>query len=217
MPIVLVIDNDPAARAIIERYLPARGVAFDIANDPREAIARMSQRTYDYVFLDLDLGAGLLDGEGILAWMSRRGLEIPTLVLSEAAALPSVIRLENAYTFIKLRMTHGDLLHLGDLVDELMNALEDRDRVGNEIAVSRGGLTIVGLVVTFVVLLAALACVMWWLHASNFVGVIAGAIIVLIVVMSALLVQQGRLSEKSLVTILREVLRKLSLGRTSRK
>jgi CheY-like chemotaxis protein len=217
MAIVLVIDNDAHARAMIEQYLSARGVPCDIANDPREAIARMSSRTYDYVFLDLDLGAGLLDGEGILAWMSRRKLEIPTLVISESAALPSVIRLENAYGFVKLRMTHGDLLHLGDLVDELMNALSAREDGVEDATVSRNELTVVGVVVTFIVLVAALAGVMWWLHASQFLAVLAGAVVVLIVVIAALLAQQGRLSERGLVTILREVLRKVSLGRKPTK
>src|SRR5437764_10492105 len=113
----LVIDDDALAQQKISRYLQGRGVNADVASDPTTAFAKLSNEQYDYVFLDLDLGAGISDGEGVLAWMDNHAKRIPTLVISEAAALPQVIRLEKAFDFVVVRMTHGDLDHLSDVID----------------------------------------------------------------------------------------------------
>lgn len=210
--VALIVDNDPNARLSIERYLTARGVAYDTAEDPRSAIQRLTQRSYDYLFLDLDLGAGIQDGEGILAWMRRHSISIPTVLLSEAAGFPNVIRLEKAFTFVKLRMTHGDLQHLGDMVDELMDAkarvtvLEAANRTPpNE----RSRAVFVALLLaTFVVIVLVLSLVMRWLQPTGFVVVTGVAFAILVVILAAIFFDQGRLSEKGFLSLMREMSKK---------
>jgi CheY-like chemotaxis protein len=124
MPTALIVDDNPGERKTIEKYLEARGVTYDLAGDGRTARDFIRSKQYDFIFLDLDLGAGILDGEGVLSWLDREGRHIPTIMISEAASLPAAIRLEQGYRhFVKFRMTHGDFEHLRDLVDELIAAL----------------------------------------------------------------------------------------------
>src|SRR5256885_1002240 len=118
---ILVIDNDAQAQEKITQYLQRRGVGSDVAADPMMAFTYLSSVEYDYVFLDMDLGAGISDGEGILSWMDRHKKRIRTLLISEAANQPSVIRVEKAYSdIVMFRMTHSDLDFLSDLVDQYL-------------------------------------------------------------------------------------------------
>ncbi len=52
---VLVVDDEPMVREVLERYLTAEGFSVGVAADGEEAIARFDERTPDLVLLDLML------------------------------------------------------------------------------------------------------------------------------------------------------------------
>jgi len=135
-------------------------------------------------------------------------------------------------------MAHGDLRHLSDLVDELMNAL-DSSRVAPAASAapkasilagehvdpqdysstpSRGIRTgvLVALVIGFLALLGGLAAVMRWLRAADFAIVATLALLVFVVVLVGVLFQEGRLSEKGFVTVIRDALRRVTGSKSSR-
>ncbi len=209
----LIVENDPAARQRFEVYLDGRGMAHDFATDPRGAIAKLSEGRFDYVFLDLDLGAGIQDGKGVLAWMERHGKHIPTLLISEAANLPSVIRLEKkAYPhFVWFRMQHGDFDHIADLVDEAMTAREKQPTTLQPLGSRPRPPGALALLLVLMVVLATLFLIANKLSAAMFTALITASIIIFILMTMIWLVSAGLVSETGLIKVITDVLKKVPM------
>ena len=78
-PLVLLVEDEDATRAALDRHLTARGYRVDSAGDVRSALARWESRRPDVIVLDL----GLPDRDGTeLIRRVRREAETPILVLS---------------------------------------------------------------------------------------------------------------------------------------
>jgi len=220
MTIALIVDDEEHERGKIESYLASRGLTYLTAKDPLGARDMMARHAFDFLFLDLDLGAGIGDGEGILAWMDRHDFRVPTVIVSEAAALPRVIRLEKSYErIVRFRMTHGDLEQLGDLVDKLMAAIQlpetraDRDNHAEEPAAhltprERTGhwqIFIFGLAVV-----AALALVIYLLGRTAGLVVVGGTVVMLLVIVSYLLAVEGSLKSSDFRKVAVAVIEKMT-------
>jgi len=206
--VALGVEDDDLARQRLEVYCNSRGLRLDSAPDSLTAIEKLQKSAYVLVFLDLDLGAGsTLEGEGVLAWMDRHGKYIPTVVISESAPFPAVIRLEQAYhRFVKLRMMHADLDHLSDLVDEILKATTIRHAGASDRAISPAALI---LLVTVLILLVAFAAIATKVSPIMFTPVVGAAILTFVVLIVAALMFVGLLSEKGFVKIIAEVMRKI--------
>ena len=50
---VLVVDDEPAIRTAVARYLSSLGHHVDVAASGREALERLSSRSFDLILLDL--------------------------------------------------------------------------------------------------------------------------------------------------------------------
>jgi CheY-like chemotaxis protein len=220
-PTALVIENELPARKRLELYLNSRGATFDFASDPRAAIEKLANTRYNLVFLDLDLGAGgTLEGSGVLAWMDRHGRHIPTIVISESSPFPSVIRLEKAYShFVKLRMMHGDLDHVPDLVDELLrsktaaprsittapSALVDANDKSPR-SLPRGVLL---LLCALLILLIAFSVVATRISSLMFLPVVIAAILAFALIVIAWLMSTGMLSESGFLKVIATIMKKV--------
>lgn len=218
MTIALIVDDNPITRRNIERYLEGRGVAFHVATDPRATIQRLKRKNYDFLFLDLNLGAGIQDGEGILAWMDRHQLLTPTLIISEAAALPAVIRLEHSYGHIvRFRMTHGDLAHLADLVDELMTSLINHQETERSLDAPKNfWRDAAPLLAIFLILTITISIAVYYIPEHKLAALFSGIILVLVIIFAVLLLRTGNLKEKSIIQIALKVLDKVpGLGHKS--
>jgi CheY-like chemotaxis protein len=209
----LVIEDTLAEQDRIIRYLQSRGVSADVAVDPMTAIFKLAGEQYDYVILDLDLGAGISDGEGILAWMDRHEKRIPTLVLSEAAALPAVIRLEKAFLFVVARMTHGDLSHLGDVVDRYLLAKPlPSTKIRSEEARPASTLAVImTLVGALALLLVMLSVIKRTVPGAGFAQVVTASGLSFVLVAVVALFVIGRITEKGFVGLLTELLKKFTI------
>jgi CheY-like chemotaxis protein len=211
----LVVDDDSNAQQKIVRYLQGRGVSADIAADPMSAFAKLSNETYDYVFLDLDLGAGISDGEGVLAWMDSHERRIPTLVISEAAAQPQVIRLEKAFEFVVVRMTHGDLDHLSDVVDRHMFSRVSLDKKSGSASQSNTlAMLISTLLIGAILLLATLTFIRKIVPGVGFSQVVTAGVLVFLLITVVALFAIGRITERGFTGVVAEVLKQLgSIGK----
>jgi len=117
---VLIIDDKSKSRKKVTNFLDSRGIKHDIAEVPQQAHQKMLTTNYALVFLDLDLGAGHQEGLGILTWMERNSKCFPTVITSESANLPDVIKAEASRGFVKLRLQQTQISALADLLDVIM-------------------------------------------------------------------------------------------------
>ncbi|MQY42067.1 response regulator [Epibacterium sp. SM1969] len=86
---VLVVDDQPANREIVEKQLLQLGLAIERASNPEEAMAKL-QEAIDLVICDCDMSQS--DGVALLREIRARAAEIPILALS---ATPSVVSSED--------------------------------------------------------------------------------------------------------------------------
>ena len=88
---VLVVDDDDAIRAMVERVLRREKFEVDSARDGFEAIEKLSKHDYGTVLLDLMMPR--VDGHGVLQFLDQEEKAPPVIVmtanLASAAAASS--------------------------------------------------------------------------------------------------------------------------------
>lgn len=79
-PLVLVVDDDPSARRVLDVRMRALGCRVAMASTGREALAAIEHATPAVVLLDLHMPD--LDGFDVLRTLRRKGTDIATIVVS---------------------------------------------------------------------------------------------------------------------------------------
>ncbi len=87
---ILVVEDEPRILAFVARGLEAEGFAVDAAEDGADALERARRSRPDFVVLDLLLPR--VDGLTVLRELKRERPELPVLVLSARADLPTKLR-----------------------------------------------------------------------------------------------------------------------------
>ncbi len=82
---ILVVEDDAALIAALERGLRDAGFAVDCTGSAEEALDRLAIDPYDALILDLGLPGA--DGLTLLGLLRERGLALPVLVLTARGAL----------------------------------------------------------------------------------------------------------------------------------
>lgn len=77
--ILLAEDEAPMAKALSIK-LEREGYGVDVARTGKEAIEFLEKSTYDLILLDLVMP--IVDGFGVLAWMTSNDVKTPVVVLS---------------------------------------------------------------------------------------------------------------------------------------
>jgi CheY-like chemotaxis protein len=86
---VLVADDDPAIRMLVQRVLVRQGYEVTTANDGADAIVQLDQSRFDLLVLDLMMPR--VDGIGVIAHLQSRGATTPPILVMTAAA-PDILR-----------------------------------------------------------------------------------------------------------------------------
>lgn len=91
---VLIVDNQPAARANLANILSARSDVehFDSANDAIEALEKLARDSYDVLLLDIDLDPS---GSQLVDQLEGRNLPTPSIVFATAHVERAVAAFEN--------------------------------------------------------------------------------------------------------------------------
>ena len=84
---VLVADDEPAVRRLLQHILEARGFEAVLAASGREAIERADR---DLACALVDLRMPELDGLGVLTQLQRRQPQLPVVIMSAVAEPPDV-------------------------------------------------------------------------------------------------------------------------------
>ncbi|HKA09776.1 MAG TPA: response regulator transcription factor [Candidatus Dormibacteraeota bacterium] len=82
---ILVVDDDPALRAALDRALKLEGYRVTFAHDGRQALQMMTGASQDAVILDL--GLPLMDGVEVCRRARERGDRTPVLMLTARDAV----------------------------------------------------------------------------------------------------------------------------------
>ena len=86
---VLVVDDEPAARKLVEKNLEARGFTVFTARDGSEALRVFNERPIELVILDLDIPPP--DGFEVCARI-RAESDVPIVVLSASGRQSTKVR-----------------------------------------------------------------------------------------------------------------------------
>jgi len=86
---VLVADDDPAIRMLVQRVLVRQGYDVSTATDGADAIVQLEANRFDLLVLDLMMPR--VDGLGVIAHLQSRGALTPPILVMTAAA-PDVLR-----------------------------------------------------------------------------------------------------------------------------
>jgi DNA-binding NtrC family response regulator len=99
--IVLVVDDDSAIRGLVRAVLQREHFDVEEAHTGHQAIARIGERHYDAVVLDLMMGEG--SGHEVLDVLSRARPGVKCVVVISAASTASIALIEAANVEAKLR------------------------------------------------------------------------------------------------------------------
>lgn len=87
---LLIIEDEPDLRNVLEQSLREAGYAVDTAADGHDGLHKAQSAPYDALLLDLMLPR--IDGWTVLRELRRAGLTMPVLILTARDALPDRVR-----------------------------------------------------------------------------------------------------------------------------
>lgn len=130
---VLIVEDDPAIRALFRKSLVSAGVEVFEASSSEGAVRCIESNSLDLLLLDLELEGGET-GDALLRTLERRKLELPTVVVSAHSDFSRVRHLlpyridsyhvKDRETFLNLRDIVGSALETKQLKTRLAETEE---------------------------------------------------------------------------------------------
>jgi CheY-like chemotaxis protein len=119
---VLVVDDEPAIRALVAKIVERAGHPVDTARDGAEAIAMMDETEYAVIVLDLMMPN--IDGYGLIEHLKGREGTRPAVIVISAGDAGALRQLDGAMVHSILRKPF-DIDVLGDLITAAVNAANE--------------------------------------------------------------------------------------------
>ena len=119
---VLVVDDEPAIRALVAKIVERAGHPVDTARDGAEAIEKLAQTEYPVIVLDLMMPN--IDGYALIDYLKARSGTRPAIIVISAGDTASLRRLDGAVVHSILRKPF-DIDVLGDLITAAVRASEE--------------------------------------------------------------------------------------------
>src|SRR5512140_2205096 len=98
---VLVVDDEPAIRALVAKIIDRAGLPVDTAGSGSEAIDKLDAR--DYAVLVVDLMMPQIDGYGVIDHLRTRGRQKPAVIVITAGDSAAIRRLDGAMVHSVIR------------------------------------------------------------------------------------------------------------------
>jgi DNA-binding response OmpR family regulator len=86
---ILVVDDEPGIRLVLERSLMRQGYGLETAVDGRSALQLIARKNYDLILLDLHLGD--MDGLSLLKAARDRDEDVVVIILTGQGSLQSAV------------------------------------------------------------------------------------------------------------------------------
>ena len=127
---VLVVDDEPAIRALVAKIVERAGYPVDTARDGADAIEKLETTRYAVIVLDLMMPN--IDGFGLIRHLKERGGARPAIIVVSAGDSASLRQLDGGMVHSIIRKPF-DIDVLGDLITAAARSLEDVEDVGGDI------------------------------------------------------------------------------------
>lgn len=128
---VLVVDDEPAIRALVTKIIQRAGFPADSARDGQEAIAMLD--AHPYAVLVVDLMMPIVDGYGVIQHLKERGGHRPAIIVISAADPTSLRRLDGSMVHSIIRKPF-DIDVLADLIAAAVATMSERsDEEGGDV------------------------------------------------------------------------------------
>lgn len=110
---VLVVDDEPAIRALVAKIVGRAGLAVDTACDGSEAIAKMQETNYSVVVVDLMMP--IVDGFGVVEYVKTIPPPRPAVIVASASDSAVLRQLDGTIVHSIVRKPF-EIDVLGDLI-----------------------------------------------------------------------------------------------------
>lgn len=117
---VLVVDDEPAIRALVAKIVERAGFAVDIAADGAEAVEKVKETDYAVIVLDLMMPA--ISGYEFVDFLQQREGKRPSVIVITAAAEASLTRQLDPTVVHSIVRKPFDINVLADLVTAAASA-----------------------------------------------------------------------------------------------
>lgn len=121
-PRVLVVDDEPAIRALVAKIVERAGLPVDVARDGAEAIEKMDAHGYSVLVLDLMMPN--IDGFALVEHLKTKTTRPPAIIIISAGDTAALRRLDGSIVHSILRKPF-DIDVLGDLITAAARMSED--------------------------------------------------------------------------------------------
>lgn len=118
---VLVVDDEPAIRALVAKIVQRAGLAVETARDGADAIEKLDATHFDVIVLDLMMPN--VDGFGLIRHIKESGRERPAIIVISAGDSVTLRQLDPSMVHSIVRKPF-DIDVLGDLVTAAANSLQ---------------------------------------------------------------------------------------------
>ena len=128
---VLVVDDEPAIRALVAKIIERAGHPVDVARDGAEAIEKLEAAHYSVVVLDLMMPN--VDGYALIDYMKTSNGTRPAIIVISAGDTAALRRLDGSVVHSILRKPF-DIDVLGDLVAAAAKSMaEHQEQQGGDV------------------------------------------------------------------------------------
>lgn len=125
---VLVVDDEPAIRALVTKIVQRAGFPVDSARDGAEAIELLNEFTYGVLVLDLMMPN--VDGFALIDHIRDRGGDHPAIIVISAGDSASLRQLDGSMVHSIVRKPF-DIDVLGDLISAAASTAEEEESNGD--------------------------------------------------------------------------------------
>ena len=120
---VLVVDDEPAIRALVAKIVDRAGYPVDSARDGAEAIEKLESQDYSVVVLDLMMPN--VDGYALIEYVKSRPGVRPAIIVISAGDSAALRRLDGSVVHSILRKPF-DIDVLGDLIAAAARSMDEQ-------------------------------------------------------------------------------------------
>ncbi|GAC1435149.1 MAG: hypothetical protein NVSMB68_07450 [Thermoanaerobaculia bacterium] len=125
---VLVVDDEPAIRALVAKIVDRAGLPVDTARDGAEAIAMLKANSYAVLVVDLMMP--VIDGFGVVDYVRRMTPPRPAVIVASASDSAVLRQLDGSVVHSIVRKPF-EIDVLGDLISAAARTNREAGEQGN--------------------------------------------------------------------------------------
>ena len=125
---ILVVDDEPAIRALVAKIVERAGYRADVARDGADAIAKLEKHHYSVLIVDLMMP--VMDGYAVVDWVKQHADHKPAIIVVSAADSASLRRFDGSVVHSIIRKPF-DVDMLSDLVSAAAKTIADEEEAAD--------------------------------------------------------------------------------------